>query len=174
MVRMAFAVRVAFCTSLLLCTQTQAQEAGQQTQPQAEAKPAQGPQKPQTLPPVTVKNAPVSAARKRSLPKKVKVEIPVREGPAQAAPENAAGTPGDASVVYSANLVPTDASKVGSTVNVITEKDIEKQSRPFLQDYLETLPGVSVSQNGPAGSVSTVNIRGVGNPYIKVLVDGID
>ena len=96
------------------------------------------------------------------------------QGPAQPAPESAPPTPSDASVVYSANLVPTDASKVGSTVNVLTEKDIEKQSRPFLQNYLETLPGVSVSQNGPAGSVSTINIRGVANPYIKVLVDGID
>ena len=173
MVRIAFAIRVAFCTSLLLNTETQAQEAGggQQTQPQGQA---QGAQKPQTLPPVKVKNAAAGAARRRSLPKKIKVEPPVNQGPAQPAPENAPAPPNDGSVVYSANLVPTDASKVGSTVNVLTEKDIEKQSRPFLQDYLETLPGVSVSQNGPAGSVSTINIRGVSNPYIKVLVDGID
>ncbi len=179
MVRIAFAVRVAFFTSLLLSTESQAQEASQPPQaqpPQAQTQPqaAESTQQPQTLPPVTVKNAPANTARKRSLPKKIKVEAPVKHGPAQAAPENASAAPSDASVVYSANLVPTEASRVGSTVNVLTQKDIEAQSRPFLQSYLDTLPGVNVSQNGPAGSVSTVNIRGVSNPYIKVLVDGID
>ena len=173
MVRIAFAVRVAFITSLLLATESQAQEAGQQPGAQP-PKATESAQKPPTLPPVTVKNAPASAARKRSLPRKIKVEAPVRQGPAQAAPENAAAAPSDASVVYSANLIPTNAAEVGSTVNVLTRKDIDAQSRPFLQSYLETLPGVNVSQNGPVGSVSTVNIRGVGNPYIKVLVDGID
>lgn len=76
--------------------------------------------------------------------------------------------------VYSANRTPTEASKVGSSVEVLTEKDLEKQSRIYLKDYLEQLPGVNFSQNGPPGSTTRMNIRGAGAEYVKVLVDGID
>lgn len=77
-------------------------------------------------------------------------------------------------VIYSANRTPTDAAAVGSTVEVVTEEDIAKQSRPFLRDYLETLPGVSLSQNGPVGGQSGITIRGANQSYVKVLVDGMD
>jgi len=76
--------------------------------------------------------------------------------------------------IYSANRTPTEAAKVGSTVEVVTEEDIEKQSRPFLRDYLETLPGVSLTQNGPVGGQTNITIRGANQSYVKVLVDGMD
>ncbi|WP_411018655.1 TonB-dependent receptor, partial [Salmonella sp. s29873] len=64
--------------------------------------------------------------------------------------------------------------KVGSSVEVLTEKDLEKQSRTFVKDYLEQLPGVNFTQNGPPGSTSTISLRGATGGYVKVLVDGID
>lgn len=76
--------------------------------------------------------------------------------------------------IYSANRTPTDAAKVGSTVEVLTEKDLEKQSRSFLKDYLEQLPGVSFAQNGPPGSTTTISMRGANGSYVKVLIDGMD
>lgn len=76
--------------------------------------------------------------------------------------------------VYSANRTPTEASKVGSSVEVLTEKDLAKQSKTFVKDYLEQLPGVSFSQNGPPGSTTTISLRGANGSYVKVLVDGID
>jgi vitamin B12 transporter len=76
--------------------------------------------------------------------------------------------------IYSANRTPTDAAKVGSSVSVLTEADLEKQSRTYLKDYLEQLPGVSFAQNGPPGSSTRISIRGAEGKYIKVLVDGID
>ncbi|HWJ17340.1 MAG TPA: hypothetical protein VNR65_01305, partial [Geobacterales bacterium] len=84
MVRIGFAVRVAFCTSLLLSTETQAQEAGQQSQPQGQAQQAQGAQKPQTLPPVVVKNARATKAKRREFIKKKTPEpapAPTHEAP---------------------------------------------------------------------------------------------
>lgn len=77
-------------------------------------------------------------------------------------------------VIQSANRTPTEAAKVGSSVEVITEKDLEKQSRTFLKDYLEQLLGVTFAQNGPPGTPSRIRIRGTGPEYIKVLIDGID
>ncbi|WP_244534605.1 TonB-dependent receptor [Hyphomicrobium sp. CS1GBMeth3] len=76
--------------------------------------------------------------------------------------------------IYSANRTPTDAAKVGSSVEVLTEKDLEKQSRTYLKDYLEQLPGVNFSQNGPPGSSTRISLRGAAGKYVKVLVDGID
>jgi vitamin B12 transporter len=76
--------------------------------------------------------------------------------------------------IYSANRTPTDAAKVGSSVEVLTEKDLEKQSRAYVKDYLEQLPGVNFTQNGPPGSTTSISVRGANGSYVKVLVDGID
>lgn len=76
--------------------------------------------------------------------------------------------------IYSANRTPTDAAKVGSSVEVLTEKDLEARSQTYLKDYLETLPGVSFNQSGPPGTTSQLSIRGATGQYVKVLVDGMD
>lgn len=77
-------------------------------------------------------------------------------------------------VIQSANRTPTEAAKVGSSVEVVTEKDLEKQSKTFLKDYLQQLPGVSFRQSGAPGSTAGISVRGATSAYVKVLVDGID
>lgn len=77
-------------------------------------------------------------------------------------------------VIQSANRTPTEAAKVGSAVEVITEQELEKHSQSFLKDYLQRLPGVSFRQSGPPGTVAGISLRGAGNAYVKVLVDGMD
>jgi vitamin B12 transporter len=76
--------------------------------------------------------------------------------------------------IYSANRTPTDAAKVGSSVEVITEKELESRSQTFVKDYLETLPGVNFNQNGPPGTAAGISLRGAYGRYVKVLVDGMD
>ncbi len=82
-------------------------------------------------------------------------------------------TPLEGIVIYSANRTPTDAAKVGSSVEVITERELEARAQTYVKDYLETLPGVHFSQAGPGGT-STISLRGTTGGYVKVLVDGID
>ncbi len=77
-------------------------------------------------------------------------------------------------VIYSANRTPTDAAKVGSSVEVITEEEIEARAQTYVKDYLETLPGVNFSQAGGPGGTATISLRGTSGGYVKVLVDGID
>jgi vitamin B12 transporter len=84
------------------------------------------------------------------------------------------GAAAEGAVVSSANRAPMDAAKVGSTVNVVTKKDIDSRSQTYLKDYLETLPGVSFSQYGPPGTQAGISVRGAGGKYVKVLVDGMD
>lgn len=76
--------------------------------------------------------------------------------------------------IFSANRTPTDAAKVGSSVDVVTTRDIRSRSQTYVKDYLETLPGVSFSQFGPPGTQAGISLRGAGGKYTKVLVDGID
>jgi len=76
--------------------------------------------------------------------------------------------------IYSANQTPTEAAKVGSTVQVITQKEIESRGQTYVKDYLATLPGVSFYQSGPPGTTAGIFIRGAGSKYVKVLVDGMD
>lgn len=80
----------------------------------------------------------------------------------------------DGIVIQSANRTPTDAAKVGSSVEVLTEADLEKQSKTFLKDYLQQLPGVSFRQDGGPGTTTGISVRGTNSSYVKVLVDGID
>ena len=117
------------------------------------------------LPPLEVETTPKKPAVKKK---------PTSEPQAPVTQETSASVDPEAPVVFSANRTPTDAAKVGSSVSVITEKDIEAQSKTFLQDYLKQVPGVSLVQQGSYGGQSTLRIRGFNQNYIKVLVDGMD
>src|SRR5690606_37469800 len=75
---------------------------------------------------------------------------------------------------HSANRSATDAAKVGSSVSVVTEKDLERQSGTFMKDYLAQVPGISFDQSGAQGGMAGISLRGASNRYVKVLVDGMD
>ncbi len=77
-------------------------------------------------------------------------------------------------IVITANRTPIAINKVGASVEVIDSEELEKHNQSFVKDYLDRLPGVTVSQNGPPGSVSNIQIRGALGQYVKVLIDGID
>jgi vitamin B12 transporter len=77
-------------------------------------------------------------------------------------------------VVVTANKTPTEKSKVGSTVTVVTKKDIDKQSLPMVTDYLNQIPGVSIASQGGAGKETTLIMRGADKKYVKTLFNGID
>lgn len=77
-------------------------------------------------------------------------------------------------IVITANRTPIEINKVGATVEVVDGEELARHSQTFVKDYLDRLPGVTVTQNGPPGSVSNIQIRGALGQYVKVLIDGID
>jgi vitamin B12 transporter len=105
--------------------------------------------------------------------KKVKKK-PTSEPQAAVTKETSSSANAEEPVVFSANRTPTDYAKVGSSVSVITEKDIDSQSKTFLRDYLQQVPGVSISSTGGFGQTTTFNLRGFNQNYVKVLFDGMD
>ncbi len=95
-------------------------------------------------------------------------------GPVGHVPNSMAQTTELPEVVVTASRTPLALDKVGSTVEVIEEEELEKHARSYLKDYLEQLPGISFAQSGPPGTIETIRLRGAGKQYIKVLIDGID
>ncbi len=77
-------------------------------------------------------------------------------------------------IYVSANRAPTAAAATGSTVSVLTEPQLQEDGRPFILDQIGSLPGVTVQQNGPAGTVSGFTLRGAPQQYVRVQVDGIE
>ena len=76
-------------------------------------------------------------------------------------------------ITVSANLTPTEISRSGSAVSVVTREDLEKQGDVMLVDFLARLPGVTMTRNGGPGTSTSVRIRGAGPEYVAVYVDGV-
>ncbi|MFA7553818.1 MAG: TonB-dependent receptor [Spongiibacteraceae bacterium] len=57
-------------------------------------------------------------------------------------------------------------------VAVFTREDIQRLQPTSLNDVLAQVPGITTSQDGPAGSSSSVYIRGTNNDHTLFLIDG--
>ncbi|WP_438975630.1 TonB-dependent receptor plug domain-containing protein [Roseicyclus sp.] len=76
-------------------------------------------------------------------------------------------------IVFSAGLTEQEAARVGVSVDVVTAEDLGKTGDLQLTDFLSRLPGVTVSQNGPFGTPTNLRVRGAGDAFIPVYIDGI-
>jgi outer membrane cobalamin receptor len=76
-------------------------------------------------------------------------------------------------VVVSASLGGALAPQVGSSLNVLTQHDIEERGAQSVFEVLRDVPGVAVSQAGRRGGATGVFIRGGNSNYNLVMIDGI-
>lgn len=77
-------------------------------------------------------------------------------------------------ITVTANRTETELSRTGSTVELVTQAEIEAKSLLTVADYLQQLPGISVASSGGIGSQTSIYLRGLGGGYIKTLYNGID
>lgn len=79
------------------------------------------------------------------------------------------------SVITSATRSPTEASRVASTVNVLTPEQIATSPARETQDLLREIPGVELPRTSSVvgGSAQIVSIRGVDEGRTVVTADGI-
>jgi vitamin B12 transporter len=68
--------------------------------------------------------------------------------------------------------IPLD--RVGAAVTVVTGKDLERQQIRNAHDALRSLPGVSVSQSGGPGNITSVRLRGAESRHTLVVIDGVE
>lgn len=62
---------------------------------------------------------------------------------------------------------------VGSSMTVITQKDIENSKAPLLLDVLRRAPGLEVVRTGGIGGVTSMFMRGGSSAQTLVFVDGV-
>ncbi len=68
---------------------------------------------------------------------------------------------------------PIEASKVGSTVTVLTGDEIRASGYNQLSDVLRTVPGIAVSQSGSRGTLTQFRVRGTEANHLLVIIDGV-
>ena len=76
-------------------------------------------------------------------------------------------------IVFSVNATQTELDRIGNSVTVITQDDLQNTGDLQLTEVLARLSGVSLWQTGPQGSVADIRIRGAQGRYISVYIDGI-
>ncbi len=76
-------------------------------------------------------------------------------------------------IVVTASRIPVPIAEVASSVTVIEREQIVNRQSVFISDLLRDVPGVAVSRQGPAGTVTEVRIRGAEANQVMVLIDGI-
>jgi vitamin B12 transporter len=77
-------------------------------------------------------------------------------------------------IVVSATLIETPINEIGSSVTVVTDKEIERDQKRTLPDVLRTVPGLNIVQTGGPGGKTSVFMRGTNSNHTKVIIDGID
>jgi vitamin B12 transporter len=76
-------------------------------------------------------------------------------------------------LVVTASPTPRAADAVATHVTVLDGADLRAQGVKRLDEALRDVPGLTVVQNGPMGSVTSVFMRGGESDYVLVLVDGV-
>ena len=77
-------------------------------------------------------------------------------------------------MIVTASRVEVPLRQVGTSVSVVTRQEIQQLGFSSLFDVLRTQPGIGVSNQGGAGSVTSLRIRGEESYRTRYYLDGID
>ncbi len=72
------------------------------------------------------------------------------------------------------SATPIDIDEAGSSVSIITKADILRKNATSVLELLREVPGFAVNQQGSAGAVSQLRVRGAEANQVLVLIDGIE
>jgi len=77
-------------------------------------------------------------------------------------------------ITVTASRLPLSLSQTGAAVTVIDKETIRNQGAQTLADLLLGYPGISVSRQGPNGTLTQVRMRGAEANHVLVLIDGVE
>ena len=77
-------------------------------------------------------------------------------------------------ITISANKYETSLFRTASSISVISSKQISESQNNSVVDLLKTIPGVSVSQQGGTGKLSSVFMRGANSNFLLVMIDNVE
>jgi vitamin B12 transporter len=76
-------------------------------------------------------------------------------------------------IVVSATRIETPEEESPASVDVVRSNDFEIKQTHRVADALRQVPGLSVVQSGPPGSLTSVFTRGLRSQHTQVLLDGV-
>jgi vitamin B12 transporter len=76
-------------------------------------------------------------------------------------------------VIVTATRTARTVDETLASVTIITREDIQKQQASSLQELLQAKAGLSIVNNGGAGKVTSLFMRGTNSDHVLVLIDGI-
>ncbi len=71
------------------------------------------------------------------------------------------------------SAIDAPVSQQGGSASVISSEQIRERNEPFAVDLLRYIPGVSITQSGDAGSVTSMFLRGGYSNFNLVQIDGV-
>jgi len=77
-------------------------------------------------------------------------------------------------IFVSANRTETAREEVGSSITIITARQLEAMQKLTVLDALRTVPGLDVVQTGGPGGQASVFIRGAKSEDALILMDGVE
>jgi vitamin B12 transporter len=77
-------------------------------------------------------------------------------------------------LIITGQYSPVENQQLTSSVSVITRSDIDNSQAQSLSELLKRIPGVWVEDQGGAGGLSTISLRGAESNYTLVLLDGVE
>ena len=77
------------------------------------------------------------------------------------------------SIRVTGEAVDVPSNQQGSSVSVISSRELRERNEPQAFDLLRELPGIVFAQSGPRGSVADLFVRGGESTYNLVQIDGI-
>ncbi|ACF11590.1 TonB-dependent receptor [Chlorobaculum parvum NCIB 8327] len=76
-------------------------------------------------------------------------------------------------VVSATKTLNSVADAGGSSVTVITSKEIEESGQTSVEEVIKGQPGIDIASNGGPGSTTSIFLRGADAKYTLVLIDGV-
>ena len=67
-----------------------------------------------------------------------------------------------------------DISDLTVPTTILTQREIQNRNQGVIADLLRTVPSLAVSQNGGAGSLTQIRMRGSEANHIVVIIDGVE
>ena len=72
----------------------------------------------------------------------------------------------------SRTAIPVD--QVAGALTIITKREIDNQNAVYISDLLQAVPGLNVTTQGSAGSITQIRLRGGEANQVLVIIDGIE
>lgn len=76
-------------------------------------------------------------------------------------------------IVITPTRTAVDANKIGSTVTVITRREIEQKHASTVVELLRDIPGLAIAGTGGVGQTARTFIRGAESRHTLVIIDGV-